>query len=405
MTMSRSAHHTLNGYKYQFDKAIIALSEARDDEPVGMEGIEDIDVGTGELIQCKYHATQRYFPSAIRKPIIEFLKHFSAYVGTPPKYTLYAHFAENAPAAALTAADIKLILGNDDEGKAFSLAQIETFASEHLRFVLGPEIDEQTKQAQQRIRHKLSCSQVDCEFYFYSNALALILNLSRQPTAALRTITPRKFFQQINRRQLLLDHWLSQLQSAEDYVRYCSKRLHTRRSLTASKERYLVLSDDFLASCQLWDVAHLIVSTAQHSFGMGHAMYNSLPWTIIFECESSVMREIKTLVIKSQIPFNDGHEHIHFCDKTFNDVPIINLQSSRNRRTNHVIETASYHVRLITKHTFESARSVLRPPTVLIDIAPSGSESIPHFHDADNYLFSGVSTVDDLVQVLTAKDK
>ncbi len=404
MTTSRSAHHTLNGYKYQFDKAIIALSEAKDDEPIGMEGIEDIDVGTGELIQCKYHATQRYFPSAIRKPIIEFLKHFSACIGTPPKYTLYAHFAENAPTAALTTSEIKLILGNDEEGKAFSLAQIEKFASEHLRFVLGPEIDAQTKQAQQRIRNKLSCSQFDCEFYFYSNALAQILHLSRQPTAALRTTTPRKFFQQINRRQLLLDHWLSQLQSAEDYVRYCSKRLHARRSLSASKERCLVLSGDFLAACQLRDVAHLIVSTAQHSFGMGHAMYNSLPWTVVCDSDVSAMREIKTLVIKSQIPFNDGHEHIHFCDKTFNDFPIINLQSSRSRRTNHVVEAASYHVRLITKHTFELARSVLRPPKVLIDIAPSGNESIPHFHDADNYLFSGVSTVDNLVAILTAKD-
>ena len=50
------------------------------------------DVGD-EAIQCKYHATQKYTPSAVKKPLLAFLTHYAT-SNAPLKYTLYAHFAD-----------------------------------------------------------------------------------------------------------------------------------------------------------------------------------------------------------------------------------------------------------------------------------------------------------------------
>ncbi len=59
MSKSRSAHHTIAGYHYQFDKSILEILRAKPSAEITLEGVEDVDV-EGQCIQCKYHATQRY---------------------------------------------------------------------------------------------------------------------------------------------------------------------------------------------------------------------------------------------------------------------------------------------------------------------------------------------------------
>ena len=80
MSKTRSAHHTIAGYHYQFDKSILEILRARPTARIALENIEDVDV-EGECIQCKYHAAQRYQPSAIRKPLLAFLKHYRDHGG------------------------------------------------------------------------------------------------------------------------------------------------------------------------------------------------------------------------------------------------------------------------------------------------------------------------------------
>ena len=112
MAKSRSAHHTLAGYHYQFDKSILAiLTAAGADLPVTLEGIEDIDVDD-EAIQCKYHAAQKYTRSAIKKPLLAFLDHYSK-SNTGLRYTLYAHFGRHNGFKSIDLDELKAIVGDD----------------------------------------------------------------------------------------------------------------------------------------------------------------------------------------------------------------------------------------------------------------------------------------------------
>ncbi len=63
----REATATIKGYHYQFDKTILEILSAADDEQVVVEGLEDVDLESPSLlrsIQCKYQrgaeARQRY---------------------------------------------------------------------------------------------------------------------------------------------------------------------------------------------------------------------------------------------------------------------------------------------------------------------------------------------------------
>ena len=95
----RSAHATIKGYFYQFDKTILELLEATSpDSSIVVEGIEDIDLTDGSaesLIQCKYYEGTEYVHSVIKDAIIHMLRHFWASgcpAGQTLRYRVYGHY-------------------------------------------------------------------------------------------------------------------------------------------------------------------------------------------------------------------------------------------------------------------------------------------------------------------------
>ena len=57
--MPRTADYTIQGFLYQFNKTMLEILRAQDDDKVTVEGIvEDIEVATPTTltaVQCKYH--------------------------------------------------------------------------------------------------------------------------------------------------------------------------------------------------------------------------------------------------------------------------------------------------------------------------------------------------------------
>ena len=97
----RQADSTIKGYLYQFNKSILTILEARDDDSIVLEGvIEDIDVYSSSsttTIQCKYHEDKKYQVSSVAIPILEMICQYceSVYLGRTVNYVLYAYFADN----------------------------------------------------------------------------------------------------------------------------------------------------------------------------------------------------------------------------------------------------------------------------------------------------------------------
>ena len=95
--MSRTADYTIQGFLYQFNKTALEVLKAQDDDTIIVEGIvEDIEIaslGSLTAIQCKYHeASTSFTASAIYKPLLQMLKHFSDNQTANIRYVLFAHF-------------------------------------------------------------------------------------------------------------------------------------------------------------------------------------------------------------------------------------------------------------------------------------------------------------------------
>ncbi|BBI53864.1 hypothetical protein HORIV_62850 [Vreelandella olivaria] len=96
--MPRTADYTIQGFLYQFNKTVLDILSAQDEDKVTVEGIiEDIEVATPTTltaVQCKYHeASTSFTASAVYKPLLQMLKHFSENQSASIRYILFAHFS------------------------------------------------------------------------------------------------------------------------------------------------------------------------------------------------------------------------------------------------------------------------------------------------------------------------
>src|SRR6056297_1932586 len=95
--MPRTADYTIQGFLYQFNKTALEILKAQDDDAITVEGIvEDIEIASPAslaAIQCKYHeASKSFTASAVYKPLLQMLKHFSENQTANIHYILFAHF-------------------------------------------------------------------------------------------------------------------------------------------------------------------------------------------------------------------------------------------------------------------------------------------------------------------------
>jgi hypothetical protein len=132
---TRSAHYSITGLQYQFDKSILEILNAPESERTHLEGIEDIDLSQ-EYIQCKYHSTQKYTRSTIREPIVQFLKHFVS-SNRDKVYTLYAHFKDFSSFKVIDIPEIKAILADELSTLNLNDNELLFFLSNNFRFHHG----------------------------------------------------------------------------------------------------------------------------------------------------------------------------------------------------------------------------------------------------------------------------
>lgn len=104
----RQADSTIKGYLYQFNKSILEILKAEDDDIITLEGvIEDIDIQSSDsfsTIQCKYHEDKKFQLSSVVPPILEMLCHYgeSSALGNETKYILFAFFNSNVDEIDIT---------------------------------------------------------------------------------------------------------------------------------------------------------------------------------------------------------------------------------------------------------------------------------------------------------------
>ena len=389
MARTRSAHHTIAGYHYQFDKSLIEILKASQNETITLEGIEDIDLSV-ETIQCKYHASLKYVPSLVKAPLQAFLTHFSAN-RTSFTYTLYAHFNQGSLPNSFTVDEAKAILGTALDPLGLTDADLASFLQTQLRCVAAHDLDEQRREALGAICSALNCTPQEAEDYYYGNALHEIISLSRQPTITARQITRQQFVTTINRKRRLFSHWLVQLKGEADYRQYVRAALSNHQALSTTKQKHFLIHAGLVMQSGVPGVVTLCRFLVERFFRVGHVLWDAVPPTVILDGENDMLLAVKQELLAQQITINDGFEHLAFQTWHFDLAPVTTRTVTRNGRPTDKIGNASYVIRLIGRKTYDQNKSSIRQPHVCLVTGPdlygydSGVGETIHLHAVDNH--------------------
>lgn len=399
MGVSRSAHHTIAGYHYQFDKSILEILRARPSVPVTLEGIEDVDV-EAECIQCKYHAAQRYQPSAIRKPLFAFLKHYRD-DGGQHRYTLYAHFGDLGNYRPIDLSELNAILGKEKKGLKLNNAELRAFLKSHFRYEVADDIDTQQGIVLGELARVMSAPRADCEQYYYANALHEVFRLARQADVNDRTTTRRAFVGAIDKKGAIFRRWLAQMKGQRDYVNHVREVLKAADALRSNKRRFVYLTDDFAANARTADIARFCRKLADRYFELGKVLYDADPVTVIIERPRDQVEDVQRRLLAAGIRLNTGYEGIAFQSALFNEPPIINKKKAgRGGKASDKVSKASHRIAVIGADTYKAHATKIDPPDTFIIAGGPNATKLAAPKDAQVFRITDTDGLSSLARIL-----
>ena len=249
--MPRTADYTIQGFLYQFNKTALEILKSQDDEIITVEGVvEDIEVTSSALltaIQCKYHeASTSFAESAVYRPMLQMLKHFSDNPTANIRYVIFAHFpgAETSP-PTVDSSTVQAALASKDkdlEKHIKALPSDVDLAGFVGRFAMefGPSYSDITKQVGKELEGN-GIPGDDIEALAYPNAIHMIAMLSVKHDPTNRKITKKQFLSELKTiRTTAISRWTLALKTRERLLQARRKQLKEHLDKNA-RLRYFVI--------------------------------------------------------------------------------------------------------------------------------------------------------------------
>jgi hypothetical protein len=251
--MSRTADYTIQGFLYQFNKTALEILSAQDDDKITVEGIiEDIEVATSatlKAIQCKYHeASASFTASAVYKPLLQMLKHFSdnKSANIHYNYILFAHFAGvGTPAPTIDKAVLKAALDSKDKSLEKYVKDVPDWIDldgflGRFTMEFGPCYDDIVKCVGDALKTN-GMPSGEIETLAYPNVIHKIATLSVKHDVAERRITKKDFLSELMAiRKTAISRWTLALKTREKLLQACRKQLKIHLDKN-SRLRYFVI--------------------------------------------------------------------------------------------------------------------------------------------------------------------
>lgn len=414
----RSAHSTILGYLYQFDKTIIELiSLTKNSDRLVIEGIEDIDVsaaGTTKAIQCKYYAAQTYYPSTLREPISSMLEHFMQ-AGGKAKFTyhLYLHFGDfRAMPASFSLTDLKGILTYTPKGKTTIKVFDDLGATDqNLNDFLGcmsieraTNFDAQHTQVLDLLKSELNCDKFDAEAFFYNNSLRYVFDKAIKPTVADRTATKKDFLKTINSKEFIFSRWLLEFKGREEFLKLMRRQLSERKCLLSQKSKGILLSRALLSDTT-YTFRKFCQDIIAAYYNKGYHRIDAMPWTFVLDVSIDDVKKFKRDLLDAGVFFTDGYEHVNFTPTMFNRRPIKTkmVQSATGKATDQLADS-SYFLKVLTADTYRKHHKNIQALDVFfcdstVDVAKLFSAP----SRVDVIRIDSLRTLAELAQLLTSK--
>ncbi|QXJ20623.1 hypothetical protein AGRA3207_001371 [Actinomadura graeca] len=353
MTTSRAAGPAIKGYAYQFDRTIIAILDLGPSEMMTIEGCEDFDVhGQSEVeaVQCKYHEDTSFSLRGLRKPLIAMLRSFAE--GKEYDYRLFVHYSDpDFVPDSLTVSEIKKALTEEKRKNPATLLHYTDFSestiarfSRRIKITSGPSFDAQRELAMTALNKALSGAPKDAQDLHYGNALSCVMDLAIKKEAKERTISRASFIALIDKKDLLFTRWQEEILSQQQLVKAIQHKINRTDAFRPTRWRCLALTTETNSVENISDLAYFL-ATSQFA---DDSLVGAKPWTLIIDGGSEDVEQVKLALLREQIIFNDGYEHLSFSVETFNRQPVVNIERNHTKK----IGLHSYSLRVLSAETY-----------------------------------------------------
>lgn len=398
--MTRTADYTIKGFLYQFNKTVLEILRADDSATVNIEGvIEDVEVVTPTTtigIQCKYHeASSGFTASAIFKPLLQMLVHFSANPTDKIKYVLFAYFpgAENKSRtvgkdeceAARSSQDKSLKKYID---KISSTTNIDEFLKK-FTMEFGPCYDKLVTQVTSAFEDN-GIPNGEIETIAYPNAIHIVGEISIQHDADKRNITRKQFLDQLNGiRTTAISRWTMALKTKDKLLKARRKQLKVHLDKN-SRLRYLIIDPHTLSDYEAEIVLFISDYIEKYHFKPAHI---STPLLCICTTRTKV-QEIQHRLYTKGIITTDGYIGSQFEESSFFRDPLSAKGTSGVRRE-FVLRITDWdnHSNVLNKRKCDDLFILGAPDCALLETLDVNVESLSGATIKEIRFIMGVSDV------------
>jgi hypothetical protein len=327
--MSRAADYTIQGFLYQFNKTALEILKAQDDDTITVEGIiEDIEVvstASVKAIQCKYHeASTSFTASAVYKPLLQMLKHFSENPTSNVHYVLFAHFPGiGTIPPAVDKSILQEALASQDKKLAKHVMAVPSdinLDSFEGRFTMefGRSYDDITKQVCKELEAN-GIPEGDIETLAYPNTIHKIATLSVKHDPTERQITKKQFLFNLKAiRTTAISRWTLALKTRKKLLEARRKQLKIHLDKNA-RLRYFVIDPRSIEDFDTEIVLFITDYIDKYHFKPAH-----INTPILCLCANrSEIQEIQHRLYAKGIVATDGYVGAQFEESFFFREPLV----------------------------------------------------------------------------------
>ncbi|MCX9023994.1 hypothetical protein [Citrobacter portucalensis] len=354
--MSRTADYTIQGFLYQFNKALLGVLQSSETDVITIEGIiEDVEIEsiTGiEAIQCKYHETVDNFSySSIYKPLLQMMQHFVKNPGNNITYVLFAHFPDLKNEEININKDVlEKALDSKDQKYSKYISDvsgninIQAFLSK-LKFVIGPSYEEIVKEVLNSFE-VLGFSKDDIDTLFYPNAINTIAELSICHDVSQRKITKNKLLSDLKSiKKTAISHWTLSLKSKQILLTSRKKQLKPNLSKNA-RLRYFLINSQSLENFDSEIVMFISDYIDKYHFKPAHTQTP----TFALHASKQQISDIRLRLYQKGVISHNGYIEDFFDENLFFRDPIISKRDGNFNREFHIrILHADEHLSILSK--------------------------------------------------------
>ncbi len=391
--MQRAANHAILGYQYQFQKTLLEILQADDDDLIIVEGVnEDIEKidshGNIKATQCKYHASAGKFEvNRIFSPVLHMLSHFANDPVPVCRYMLYVYFPDHCRhSRKLDTAEVTKTLASQNNAYKTRIDAIKSdIASSRVfcnegEFIqkfcevctieFGDSIEDLEARNLGAFREThLPSDSIDT--LYMSNAIQNIVYLSTKKNIEDRQVTKRQFLSELAEiRSVAITKWTLALKSRKRIL--AAKRNQLSDNLGQdSRERGIFLSDSGIRGFDEEIVKFIKSFVDQYNIETTQRH----PPTFLLDCSRELFNEICQLLWKKRIRFEDGMIAEEFSVDKFGETFTYSLSTKPEEMSLRLRLCCTCWSRDVLSemavddvYVIGDAEGILLPPTKSVDI-------------------------------------